>query len=330
MRCARPWRPDLAGPLCRPVPRAADSIPIFTSSRGHLMIQRLLLLAMAGLLGGCAASTQLITNDQASEAVKGKSFSTYKEVLLLPPKEDPRNVVPRVVSGIEGMGFKVQLMPPGKSVEAPQGTGFVIGTEGWLLTCAHVLADSTEATVTVGGKRLIADVVKADKKSDLALLKTREPLSADTPTLAFRTARPAAMGEDVFTIGYPLSRLLGNSARMTRGLLSATTGMRDDDQQLQVSAEIQPGNSGGPLFDKDGAVLGIINQTINPAAFIQATGGALPQNVNFAIKNQPMLDFVKSADEGLYGRLSKDKSGGLADAGKAVAKIQAGIVGPDS
>lgn len=288
-------------------------------------------LSVAVLVGGCAASTQLITNDKASDAVKAKSFKSYREVLLIPPKEDPRHLVARVVSDIEDMGFRVRVMDPGKPIDAPQGTGFVIGAAGWLLTCAHVIGDQKEATITLGGKRLIADVVKADEKADLALLRLRDALPDGTTVLGFRAAsKPAAMGEEVTTIGYPLSRILGNSARMTRGLLSATAGLRDDDRQVQVSAEIQPGNSGGPLFDHEGNVIGIIDRTINPAAVARATGGALPQNVNFAIKAVPVLDFVKGADEQAYAALKFDQGGGLENASKAVAKIQAGVVGPDN
>jgi S1-C subfamily serine protease len=281
-------------------------------------------------LAGCASSTRLVTNDKPSETVKAKGFKSYKEVLFIPPKEDPRQVVPRVVHEIEGMGFKVRLLDPNKPVEPSQGTGFVIGADGWVLTCAHVLGDQKEATVTVGGQRLLADVKKADEKADLALLKLREPLPGGTPVLSFRRTRAAAMGEDVFTIGYPLSRILGSNARMTKGLLSATTGLRDDDKQLQVSAEIQPGNSGGPLLDHDGNVLGVVNKTLNPAAVAQATGGALPQNVNFAIKAAPAMAFLQDADAAVYAKLAYDRATPLDSAAKAVAKIQAGIVGPDS
>jgi S1-C subfamily serine protease len=288
-------------------------------------------LALALLLVGCASSTQLVTNEKASETVKAKSFKSYREVLLIPPKLDPREMVPKIVQGIEGMGFKVRLMDPNKPVDAPQGTAFVVSAEGHLLTCAHVLGESKEATILLNGQRLLADVVKSDAKADLALLKLREPLPAGSSVLAFRAAaKPAAMGEDVFTIGYPLSRMLGNQARMTKGLLSATAGLRDDVREVQVSAEIQPGNSGGPLLDREGRVLGVVNRTINPGAVAQATGGALPQNINFAIKAQPVLDFVKDAAAPLHAALVYDTAPGLEAAGKAVAKIQAGIVGPDS
>lgn len=291
----------------------------------------LCLLAFVVLLSGCAASTQLIANDKASETVKAKSFKTYKEVFFIPPKDDKRLVVPRVVTEIERMGFKVRLMKPDEPVDAPQGTAFVVSADGWLLTCAHVVGSQKVATVTLGGTRVLADVISSDAKADLALLRLRTALPEGIVPLAFRAAaKPAAMGEDVFTIGFPLGRLLGNTSRMTKGLLSATAGLRDNPDELQVSAEIQPGNSGGPLLDRDGLVIGVVNRTINPAAVVQATGGALPQNINFAIKAVPVLDFVKRADNQALGSLAFDRASTLEAANKAVARVQAGEVGPDS
>ena len=298
--------------------------------RNAMSLRIVIVLPALALLAACSASTQLVTNDKASDAVKAKSFKSYREVLLIPPNDDPRHVVPRVSSEIEHLGFRVRIVDPSKPMEAPQGTGFVIGAQGWLLTCAHVVGDQKEATVTLAGRRVMADVVKADAKADLALLRLREPLPEAAQALAFRLARPAAMGEEVSTIGYPLSRLLGNSARMTRGLLSATAGLRDDPREVQVSAEIQPGNSGGPLLDRDGNVIGVVNRTLNPAAVARATAGALPQNVNFAIKAVPVVDFVKAADAGAFAALSFDTAVGLESAARGVVKIQAGVAAPDS
>jgi S1-C subfamily serine protease len=291
----------------------------------------LLLLVLALLSTGCTSSTRLLTPDKVSDTLKAKSFKAYREVLLIPPKEDPRQLVPRITREIESLGYKVTLVAADKPLEASQGTGFVVSAAGWLLTCAHVMGKADVATVTLNGQRLTADVVKVDEKADVALLKLRGGLPAGSGVLSFRNAaKPAAMGEEVFTIGYPLSRMLGNSARMSKGLLSATAGLRDNDKEVQVSAEIQPGNSGGPLLDREGNVIGIINKTINPTAVAQATGGALPQNINFAIKAVPALDFVKTADAAAFAALGYDQGGGLENANKAIAKIQAGIVGPDS
>jgi serine protease Do len=291
------------------------------------------LLVTAAVLAGCATAPPpvLVNNTRLSEAVKARSFKSYREVLLVPPRSDPRQLGPRLKSQIEAMGYQVRLMDPTKSIEAPQGTAFVVGAEGWMLTCAHVMGQEKVGTITLNGQRLLADVVKSDAKADLALLKLREPLPAGTAVLPFRTAaKPTTMGEDVFTIGYPLSRMLGNTARMSRGLLSATAGLRDNQQEVQVSAEIHPGNSGGPLLDKDGQVIGVVHKIINPAAVQRATGGALPQNINFAIKGQPVLDFLRAADGRAYAAVSFDKPAGMEAASRAIAKVQAGTVGPDS
>lgn len=295
------------------------------------MIRTLCALALAAVLGGCAAPPQLATNNNLSDTAKAKSFRAYREVLLVPPKTDAAGLGQRLKADIEGLGYQVRVMDPNRPIDAPQGTAFVIGTDGWLLTCAHVLGNEKVGTITLNGQRLLADVVHSDRKVDLALLKLREPLPAGSAVLAFRAAaRPAAMGEDVFTIGYPLSRMLGNTARMSRGLLSATAGLRDNQQELQVSAEIHPGNSGGPLLDKDGQVIGVVHRIINPAAVQRATGGALPQNINFAIKARPVLDFIRTADARAHAALAYDQAGGLTAAGKAVAKVQAGNVPPDA
>jgi serine protease Do len=276
------------------------------------------------LLAGCASSTRIAKNANLSEELKAKDYASYKEILFVPPKTDPQEVVPNVVAGLEGMGFKVTLVTPDKPLDASQGTGFVIAN-GYLLTCAHVIGEEKTATVTLAANRYIADVVKRDKLTDLALLKLQEPMPTSIAPLSFRAPSiPYNMGEDVFTIGYPLSRLLGDGARMTKGLLSATTGLRDDAKSVQVSAEVQPGNSGGPLLNQRGQIIGIVQQTVNPWRVAQASGGALPQNINFAEKNEPILGFLKDVD-GLPA-LTFDQGNGLDHAAGAVAKIQAGTL----
>lgn len=316
-----------------PPRRDADYDPP-TMGRSPSMLRRVSSLVLAAcVLAGCAvpavgpSSVQLATNNRLSEAAKAKSFRTYKDVLFVPPAADARNLAPRIAEGIGKLGYTVRTMDPRRPLDAPQGTAFVIDAGGWLLTAAHVVGTQREATVTLNGKRLIADVFKADAQADLALLKLREAPPAGTSVLRFRpVAKPAQLGEEVSTLGYPLSRLLGNSVRMSRGLLSATAGLRDDPRELQVSAEIQPGSSGGPLLDREGNVIGVVVKTLNPQAVARTSGGALPQNVNFAIKGAPVLDFVRGADKALFDGLGYAPAGGLAGAERAVARVQAGDV----
>jgi S1-C subfamily serine protease len=282
--------------------------------------------AISLLLGGCVAATQLVQNDQLAADVKAKGFARYKEILLVPPKEDPRSVVPRVVSGFSDMGYTVRVMDADKPLEPGQGTGFVI-SENYVLTCAHVIGDELAVTISSDNVRIIGDVVKASKDVDLALIKLRTRPSKSITPLSFRDVnRGYALGEDVFTIGFPLSHLLGNNARMTKGVLSATSGLRDDPKTIQVSAEVQPGNSGGPLLDRDGLVMGVVAQTVNPWRVAQTSGGALPQNVNFSIKSSSAIGFLQEADKEAYAALQFNKPRTLDKAAPAVVKVQAGIV----
>lgn len=289
------------------------------------------MLVATACLGGCASSTRVVANDKTSDAVKAKPASAYREVLLLPPKEDSRKVAPMVVEEIERLGYKVRLLDPSKPLDAPQGTGFVIDGGGFLLTCAHVVGEQKEATISFGPVRMIADVVKADPKADLALLKLRDPLPAGTVVLRLRAPDAAvALGEEVATLGYPLSRLLGNGVRMSRGILSAQSGLRDDATRFQISAEVHPGNSGGPLLDREGKVIGVVASTIDPNA-VTRSSGSLPQNINFAIKGQAVIDFLGTTDARLAtSTVSSAPGSGSAGLEKGVVKVQAGVVGPDA
>ena len=251
----------------------------------------------------------------------------YHDVYLLAPKDDPRDVVPRVVDEFKALGLQVTLVDPAKSLDS-QGTGFLISDSGYVLTCAHVIGAEKVATVWMSGTRYDADVVSNDSDKDIAILKIKQPGSQWPAPLSFRNDHKYALGADVFTIGYPLSHLLGSSARFTKGSVSAASGLNDDPKQIQVSAEIQPGNSGGPLLDKDGLVLGMVAQTLNPVRVLQESS-ALPQNVNFAIKGDVMLDYLRSAQPDLAKRISYDKSAKLEDVAAAVVKVMAGNVTED-
>jgi serine protease Do len=335
------------------VSRFRNAVPNPVHNTGRNPVLAAATVAAAALISGCAtapvtawpgaqaqtatqtppkAQTFLAMNENAAASVKQRSFKSYTDVLLVPPKADPRNLAPKVQAELQSLGYRVTVADVNKPTEGAQGTAFVISDDGHLLTCAHVVGSFNHVTLTLNGQRLMADVVRTDKALDLALLRVRGTLPPGTQVLPMRGASQSApyrLGEDVFTIGFPMARLLGNSARMTKGLLSATAGLRDDPGQVQVSAEIHPGNSGGPLLDKDGKVIGVVQQTINPAKVQQMTGGALPQNINFAIKNQPVQEFVRSASPAVFERMRFGAGPGIDRASQGVAKVQAGTAMPD-
>jgi S1-C subfamily serine protease len=188
------------------------------------------------------------------------------------------------------------LPQPGAGLPSPRerafasGTGFVVA-EGKLLTNRHVIAECGRVVARDAiGVPLPARVVAADRERDLALLNVTKSIG---PPLVFRDAPPVRRGEYVITYGFPLSGLLSSGPSLTTGNISALAGLRDNPANFQISAAVQPGNSGGPLFDSRGNVIGVVVSKLNAARVAQLTGGDIPQNVNFAVKGTEVLAFLR-------------------------------------
>ena len=172
---------------------------------------------------------------------------------------------------------------------ASTGTGFVVA-EGRLLTNHHVTAEcAAVAAVLPGNRRVSLQLLASDRQSDLALLAGPRDMG---PVLAFREGAPRR-GDEVVTYGFPLTGLLGSGPTLTTGEVSGLTGLRDDPNTFIISAPVQSGNSGGPLLDRSGNVLGVIVAKLNALRVAERTGGDLPQNVNFAIHGRVALDFLR-------------------------------------
>jgi uncharacterized protein len=155
------------------------------------------------------------------------------------------------------------------------GTGFFISASGHLLTNQHVVNGCHRITTDRHGE---ATLVASDAKMDLAILKVEHP--ADL--WATIRVEPPRLGESVYVFGYPLQGVLSSSGNFTSGVVSALVGFRNDPTRLQVSAPIQPGNSGGPVLDQSGRVLGVTVSTASSMRIANATG-SIPQNLNFAV-----------------------------------------------
>jgi S1-C subfamily serine protease len=153
-----------------------------------------------------------------------------------------------------------------------------------------------------GGRRVPLSVQAADQRRDLALLTGPRDIG---PVLAFRDG-PARRGDEVVTYGFPLTGLLGSGPTLTTGEVSALTGIRDDPNTMIISAPVQSGNSGGPLLDRSGNVLGVIVAKLNALRVAERTGGDLPQNVNFAIHGRVAQEFLRQ--HGVAPRLAASSS----------------------
>ncbi len=138
-----------------------------------------------------------------------------------------------------------------------------------------------------------ATIILKDKTNDLALLKLQDfklsMLGAKSVPYGIGQASDIALGSDVFTIGFPLSVVLGQSAKVSSGTVNSLSGLDDDPRLLQISNPVQPGNSGGPLFNKDGNLIGVVVASLN-ASYFYERAKILPQNVNFAVK----IDYLRN------------------------------------
>ncbi|PZR07363.1 MAG: hypothetical protein DI532_23595 [Azospirillum brasilense] len=180
--------------------------------------------------------------------------------------------------------------PPTEPRLTGSGSGVVVSESGHILTADHVIEDCKTLRVTqVGSSQIAAEVVGRDPRNDLALLKAASPL----PTVVSLRIEALRNGEAVVAYGYPLGGLLASTGNVTFGNVSALVGMRDDSRMLQISAPVQPGNSGGPLLDMRGRLVGIVQSKLNAVNIVVASGD-IPQNVNFAMKGSVALGFLQA------------------------------------
>lgn len=164
---------------------------------------------------------------------------------------------------------------------------------GVFVTNEHVIRGAQKVTIIAGdGAEIAVSVIASDKEIDLALLAPvdRDQIR-DMKGIPISSVE-ARIGTDVFTIGFPVTGLLGTSPRLTSGIVSASGGLGDDIRHYQITVPLQPGNSGGPLFNKTGEAVGIVTATLSPS-YMQKMTGTLPQNVNFAVKSGHLDDLMR-------------------------------------
>lgn len=172
------------------------------------------------------------------------------------------------------------------------GSAFVIREDGQFVTNAHVVRECGRVEIPGLGRVVVKD---QDDDLDLAVLSvpgvfglTPAPLADDDAVLA----------EDVFAFGFPLPNTLGASLGFSRGSVSSMVGLRSEKRQFRMTAPVQPGNSGGPLLDNEGRVIGIVTSKLNAMRIATETGD-IPQGMNFAIKASTLRDYLNRAKLGV-------------------------------
>jgi S1-C subfamily serine protease len=228
------------------------------------------------------------------------------------------------------------------------GSGFFISKQGHIITNQHVVNDCNELTVGDSAlKQVAATVLETDRRNDLALLKISSTVmaSAETKSLiqklgisiepksgdstiplssnGLMRAEDVELGEDLLVAGYPYGKVFSDTIKVTKGIVSANRGLGDDTGQFQMDAAVQPGNSGGPIYDENGNIVGVVVSQLNKMKFAKSVG-SIPENVNFGIKASTVRQFLSAS--GLPTKWSKrSKSMSTKDLAK-IAKMQTVMV----
>lgn len=168
------------------------------------------------------------------------------------------------------------------------GSGVFINNNGYIATASHVVRGCSEITINHNNKEYPAKIIVSDTQNDLAVLK----VGFDSPSFSLiRDNKTVKVGEDVVAVGYPLSGILAAQVNVTKGNISSLAGLGDDTRYYQITAPVQQGNSGGPLFDVNGNLIGIITSKLDALRTASLTGD-IPQNVNFAVKSYILTNIL--------------------------------------
>lgn len=168
------------------------------------------------------------------------------------------------------------------------GTGFALTSTGLITTNYHVVEGASKITVKgIHGnfaKSYSAKILTFDKNNDLAIIKIEEPSFSGLGTIPYTISnRNSEVGSSVFVLGYPLRASMGDEVKLTNGIISAKSGFQGDISRYQISVPIQPGNSGGAMYDSKGNIVGIVNAKLLGA-----------DNASYAIKTPYLVNLIET------------------------------------
>ena len=177
------------------------------------------------------------------------------------------------------------------------GSGFFINEKGYISTNYHVVKEASFIQVEYFQKGIkntfSAKVIVTDKQNDLAIIQINDPKFKTLPSIPYVFISTIKdVGTEVFALGYPMANVMGDEIKFTDGKISSKTGIEGDITVYQISVPIQPGNSGGPLFDNKGNLIGITSSGLNKEYFNS-------ENVNYAIKTTYLKNLIDVMPESI-------------------------------
>lgn len=180
--------------------------------------------------------------------------------------------------------------------KAGSGTGFLLSNKGYIATNFHVV-DGAETITVKGingeyGSSFEASVVSLDHANDLAILKVNSTLiNFPNPPYAIESSKLVKKGENIYALGYPRKDVMGEELKVTNGIINSKSGYKGSVSQFQFSAAVQPGNSGGPLINSAGNIIGIVSAKLNPK---------LAESAGYAIKSDYLSFFMDQSENVEY------------------------------
>jgi S1-C subfamily serine protease len=245
---------------------------------------------------GCRFDIRLVLGDGRESVTRNRDICAEPRVELAGAAA-PAPALPPVA----------QARPNQQARRVSSGTGFVVAP-GRVLTNQHVVEGCDRILARTPDGRWLAAVppARVDAALDLAVLTIP---GNPGPALAFRAAPTVRRGESVVAYGFPLAGLLSADPKLTRGEINALGGIRNDQNNFQISAEVQPGNSGGPLLDMQGNVVGVV------VAKLDSRRVQNVDNVNFAVKGEAAQAFLRRAGVEFRAAESRGADRSAADVG---------------
>jgi len=187
-------------------------------------------------------------------------------------KKEPKKQEPKIIA------------KDNEIVPAASGSGFYITSSGYILTNNHVIEGCRKVSLTHNGKEFEANVIAADSKNDLAILKSKV-----RPNRFYKISREdPKLLENVIIAGYPLGKRVSAAIKTSKGSVTSLAGYGDNYSNFQTDAALNQGNSGGPIMNESGNVIGV--------AVANFGKGAGVESFNFGIKSSTVKSFVNSND----------------------------------
>lgn len=209
-----------------------------------------------------------------------------------PPQRTPANPSP-TKRPETAQTRPVQPPPQPQLIPIGTGSGIIVSADGHILTNHHVISRcrAVSAGFNINDQQP-SNIIDSDASNDIALIQADGKKLKNLNFARFRMMDPE-LGEEIIVAGFPFASILSDSIKVTRGIVSSSRGIGNDSSIFQFDAAVQPGNSGGPIYDEGGKIVGIVSSRLDSQK-MESKFGSNAENISFGIKISTIKQFVSS------------------------------------